>query len=216
MLERNSCGSFLEVGRNRWNVGTVSLGVSPKTGTQYVGTHMKSNGKDELVSGRGLAEILGVSEGAVRKAKKAGRITQRPDGKFDPKCARKEWERNTAPRPAAMIGMVQRKRAHADACAMLMETVRRRISELVPRLALRLGLPLHIAACAHELLDEILYRCGAPMRDDTRFDPDFAELAEQGGYTGPEDEVQAEADVFFEKSSKVLDELEKEIYGGRR
>lgn len=96
---------------------------------------------------------------------------------------------------------------------MPMETVCRRISELVPRLALRLGLPLHIAACAHELLVDILNRCGAPMRDDVRFDPDFAELAGQAGYTGTEDEVQAEADVFVEKFSEVLDELEKEIYG---
>jgi hypothetical protein len=174
---------------------------------------MKSNGTDKPVSGRGLAEILGVSEGAVRKAKNAGRITQRPDGKFDPKCAREEWERNTAPRPPVMVGVVQRNRAPADARAMLMETLCRRISELVPRLALRLGLPLHIAACAHELLVDILFRCGAPMRDDARFDPDFAELAGHAGYTGPEDEVQAEADVFVEKFSKVLDELEEEIYG---
>ena len=165
------------------------------------------------MSQRQYAKHRGVRLSTVQKALKSGRIGKTSNGKIDPARADADWERNTAPRPAIMVGVVQRKRAPADVCAMPMETVCRRMSELVPRLALRLGLPLHIAACAHELLVDILYRCGAPMRDDVRFDPDFAELAGQAGYTGTEDEVQAEADVFVEKFSEVLDELEKEIYG---
>lgn len=51
------------------------------------------------VSLRELARRLGVSEGAVRKARDSGRIKAAilPDGKIDPEMAVALWQRNTDP-----------------------------------------------------------------------------------------------------------------------
>lgn len=49
------------------------------------------------VSRRGFAKLAGVSEMAVRKAIKAGRITLSADGKIDPGSALEQWERGTDP-----------------------------------------------------------------------------------------------------------------------
>ena len=87
------------------------------------------------MSQRQYAQHRGVRLSTVQKALKSGRIGKTSNGKIDPARADADWERNTAPRPAIMVGVVQRKRAPADACAMPMETVCRRISELVPRLS---------------------------------------------------------------------------------
>src|SRR5574343_99779 len=46
---------------------------------------------------RAYARQRGVTEGAVRKAIKAGRITTAPDGGIDPARADIEWQRNTSP-----------------------------------------------------------------------------------------------------------------------
>lgn len=51
----------------------------------------------ELVSGRRLAAILGVSPTAVRNAIRDGRITAQPDGRLDPDAARREWTASTDP-----------------------------------------------------------------------------------------------------------------------
>ena len=50
----------------------------------------------EMVSGRALAAALGVSESAVRKAEKAGRITKGADGLFDVDVARAAWSSGSA------------------------------------------------------------------------------------------------------------------------
>lgn len=44
---------------------------------------------------RAYARHRGVSEAAVRKAIKSGRITQEPDGTVDPEQADQQWERHT-------------------------------------------------------------------------------------------------------------------------
>lgn len=49
------------------------------------------------VSNREFARIRGVSEMAVRKALKAGRIHKLPDGSLDPATATREWDSNTDP-----------------------------------------------------------------------------------------------------------------------
>lgn len=51
----------------------------------------------EGVSQRELAKILGVSEGAVRKAIKAKRISVLPDGRLDADAARAAWGASTDP-----------------------------------------------------------------------------------------------------------------------
>lgn len=51
----------------------------------------------EGVSQRELARILGVSEGAVRKAIKAKRISVLPGGRLDPLAAREGWGASTDP-----------------------------------------------------------------------------------------------------------------------
>jgi len=54
-----------------------------------------------LVSGRKLAEELGVSESLVRKAVKAGRIERGADGKFDLDVAVAAWEKGRVePKPS--------------------------------------------------------------------------------------------------------------------
>ena len=47
------------------------------------------------VSIRGYARMRGCSEGAVRKAIAAKRITPNPDGTIDPERANQEWAKNT-------------------------------------------------------------------------------------------------------------------------
>ena len=47
------------------------------------------------VSIRGYARMRGCTEGAVRKAIAAKRITPNPDGSIDPERANQEWARNT-------------------------------------------------------------------------------------------------------------------------
>jgi len=49
------------------------------------------------LSRRAYARHRGVSEMAVRKAIKAGRITPEPDGSIDPEKADREWDANTDP-----------------------------------------------------------------------------------------------------------------------
>lgn len=46
---------------------------------------------------RAYAKNRGVSEGAVRKAIKNGRITKKENGKIDANLADKEWQQNTDP-----------------------------------------------------------------------------------------------------------------------
>lgn len=46
---------------------------------------------------RAYAKHRGVTEGAVRKAIKQGRISKKDNGKIDPNLADKEWSKNTDP-----------------------------------------------------------------------------------------------------------------------
>lgn len=46
---------------------------------------------------RGYAKHRGVSEAAVRKAVKAGRVSKKKNGKIDPRTADGEWQKNTDP-----------------------------------------------------------------------------------------------------------------------
>jgi hypothetical protein len=60
----------------------------------------------DVTSNRGLARHLGVSETAVRRAEKAGRIRREPDGSWDPAKVRAAWSDNTdlaqqRPKPSA-------------------------------------------------------------------------------------------------------------------
>jgi hypothetical protein len=48
-----------------------------------------------VTSNRGLARQLGVSETAVRRAEKAGRIKREPDGSWDPAKVQAAWSDNT-------------------------------------------------------------------------------------------------------------------------
>jgi hypothetical protein len=50
---------------------------------------------DRTASNRGLARQLGVSETAVRRAEKAGRITREADGAWDPARVKAAWAGNT-------------------------------------------------------------------------------------------------------------------------
>ena len=50
---------------------------------------------DRMASNRGLARQLGVSETAVRRAEKAGRIQRQPDGAWDPDKVKSAWSDNT-------------------------------------------------------------------------------------------------------------------------
>ena len=52
---------------------------------------------DQTVSNRGLARRLGVSETAVRRAEKAGRIRREPDGAWDLAKVGLAWAGNTDP-----------------------------------------------------------------------------------------------------------------------
>ena len=49
------------------------------------------------VSQRACAKIIGVSEAAIRKALKAGRISANADGGLDPEAVQKAWEKATDP-----------------------------------------------------------------------------------------------------------------------
>ena len=48
-----------------------------------------------MTSNRELARQLGVSETAVRRAEKAGRITREADGAWDPARVKAAWAGNT-------------------------------------------------------------------------------------------------------------------------
>jgi hypothetical protein len=50
---------------------------------------------DRTTSNRGLGRQLGVSETAVRRAEKAGRIRREPDGSWDPAKVNAAWSNNT-------------------------------------------------------------------------------------------------------------------------
>ena len=50
---------------------------------------------DRTSSNRGLARQLGVSETAVRRAEKAGRIRREQDGSWDPVKVKAGWSDNT-------------------------------------------------------------------------------------------------------------------------
>jgi DNA primase len=61
---------------------------------------------DRTASNRELARQLGVSETAVRRAEKAGRIKREPDGSWDPARVKTAWASNTdeaqqRPKPGA-------------------------------------------------------------------------------------------------------------------
>jgi hypothetical protein len=61
---------------------------------------------DRPASNRELARQIGVSETAVRRAEKAGRIRREPDGSWDPAKVRAAWSDNTdsaqqRPKPSA-------------------------------------------------------------------------------------------------------------------
>jgi hypothetical protein len=77
-------------------------------------------------SNRKLAEALGVSETAVRKALAAGRISRDPDGSFDIATAKRQWAGNTdaaQQRPATKAGPNLRP-VPAAALASVRETLR--------------------------------------------------------------------------------------------
>jgi hypothetical protein len=48
-----------------------------------------------MTSNRELARLLGVSEMAVRRAEKAGRIKREADGAWDPAKVKAAWTTNT-------------------------------------------------------------------------------------------------------------------------
>jgi len=50
---------------------------------------------NKITSNRELAKILGVSEGAIRKAEKAGRIQREKDGSWNLKNVKSSWSANT-------------------------------------------------------------------------------------------------------------------------
>jgi hypothetical protein len=50
-----------------------------------------------VTSNRALARQLGVSETAVRRAEKAGRIAREADGSWDPATVKAKWASNTDP-----------------------------------------------------------------------------------------------------------------------
>ena len=79
-------------------------------------------------SNRQLAQALGVSETAVRKAERAGRISRAPDGGWDVDQVKASWQANTdagqqraaapglKPVPAAALGAVRETlREHGEA-----------------------------------------------------------------------------------------------------
>jgi hypothetical protein len=75
-------------------------------------------------SNRKLAQALGVSETAVRKALAAGRISRDPDGTFDIAKVKRQWAGNTyaaQQRPAAKAGL---RPVPAAALASVRETLR--------------------------------------------------------------------------------------------
>lgn len=59
------------------------------------------------VSGRKCAAAIGVSEAALRKAVKAGRVTAEPDGTFDPDKVKTAWGRATDPARTKVRGGTQ-------------------------------------------------------------------------------------------------------------
>jgi pyruvate/2-oxoglutarate dehydrogenase complex dihydrolipoamide acyltransferase (E2) component len=75
-------------------------------------------------SNRKLAEALGVSETAVRKALAAGRISREADGSFDTAKAKRQWAGNTdaaQQRPTPKAGL---RPVPAAALASLRETLK--------------------------------------------------------------------------------------------
>jgi hypothetical protein len=69
---------------------------------------------DRTASNRGLARQLGLSETAVRRAEKAGRIKREPDGSWDPAKVKAAWSDNTDPaqqRPARSGRSAVKRRA---------------------------------------------------------------------------------------------------------
>jgi hypothetical protein len=65
-------------------------------------------------SNRELARQLGVSETAVRRAEKAGRIKREPDGSWDPARVKAAWSENTdqaqqRPKPGGRV-LIRAKR----------------------------------------------------------------------------------------------------------
>jgi hypothetical protein len=61
---------------------------------------IETSGRTMGVSQRSYAKHKGVSESAVRKAIKSGRLKPLPDGTIDPALADLQWARNTNPRMA--------------------------------------------------------------------------------------------------------------------
>jgi hypothetical protein len=58
------------------------------------------------VSRRAFARLIGVTEGAVRKAILTGRIKTLPDGTLDAAAALKAWKSNTDPGRIRITGTV--------------------------------------------------------------------------------------------------------------
>lgn len=73
------------------------------------------------ISIRAYGRHRGVSDAAVRKAIKAGRISQEPDGTIDPKKADAQWERNT---DAAQQRGTKRKAVPSAALDAVTDTLR--------------------------------------------------------------------------------------------
>ncbi len=85
-------------------------------------------------SNRKLAEALGVSEAAVRKALAAGRISREADGSFDIAEVKRQWAGNTdaaQQRPTAKSGPILRP-VPAAALASVRETLRDQGEEPAP------------------------------------------------------------------------------------
>jgi hypothetical protein len=100
----------------------------------------------------------------------------------------------------------------APASDELLDAIRQRAAVLLPEVARRLGLPEHIVACAHEVLDLVLAYCHA--------DANFFNADEEGyGYEWPaydppghkaSRKVEAAADAFIEKLHAILSAMRQE------
>ena len=84
-------------------------------------------------SNRALARRLGVSETAVRRAEKAGRIRREADGAWDLSKVRAAWAGNTDPaqqRPARSRGPTGKQRALKPVPEAAVGAVRETLREL--------------------------------------------------------------------------------------
>jgi hypothetical protein len=85
----------------------------------------------ELISLRAYARHRGVTQQAVQKAVKAGRI-RLTDGKIDPTTADADWANNTDPRTQQKADSVPAKTAVRESVQPVDEPVRETVAELQP------------------------------------------------------------------------------------